>query len=96
MADTTATSYEAKCEILADVWIEYRDEEAFQELMEFADLGFPLAYAVQGGIIESNERVEELVEGTFTLLLQLLKVDDTGFDSITQLFDKSEEANKSK
>jgi hypothetical protein len=93
MADTT--DYNAKCEILADVWMEYRDEDAFKELFDFADLGFPLAYAVANGIIESNEAIADLVNGTFDLLLKLLKVEDTGFDNINQLFDTADGKNNS-
>jgi hypothetical protein len=92
MADTT--DYNAKCEILADVWMEYRDEEAFAELIEFADLGFPLAYAVANGIAENNELIEDLVNGTWELLLKLLKVNDSGFDNITQLFDTADGQDK--
>lgn len=91
MASTT--DFEAKCEILADVWMEYRDDEAFVELMDFADLGFPFAYALANGMIENNEIVSNLVDGTFTLLLQLLNVEDKGYTSITELFDEAEASN---
>jgi hypothetical protein len=92
MADTTV--FEAKCEILADVWMEYRDDEAFTDLIEFADLGFPLAYAVSNGIVQNNEAVEDLVTSTFDLLLKLLKVEDTGFENINHLFDTAEKNNQ--
>lgn len=91
MADTT--DYATKCEILADVWIEYRDEEAFKELIEYADLGFPLAHAIDNGIVESSEMAEQLINSTFELLLSILKLEDTGFESITDLFDAADEKN---
>lgn len=93
MADTT--DFDSKVQILADVWIEYRNEDAFQELLSFADLGFPLAYAINNNIIrvEPEDEATWLIEQTFTLLLQLLNVEDTGYKSITDLFDKAENKN---
>lgn len=93
MASTT--DFETKAQILADVWIEYRSDEAFDELLSFADLGFPLAYAYTNNIIriEPEDEAGFLIEQTFTLLLQLLNVEDTGYKSITDLFDTAEKKN---
>lgn len=93
MASTT--DFDTKAQILADVWVEYRDEEAFQELLSFADLGFPLAHAYNNKIIrvEPEDEATWLIEQTFGLLLQLLNVEDTGYKSITDLFDTAEKKN---
>jgi hypothetical protein len=91
MADTT--DFDAKCEILSDVWMDYREEEGLKELFSYADLGFPLAYAIDGGIVESTENSEKLIESTFELLLQSLNVEDTGFENITELFEAVEKKN---
>lgn len=93
MASTT--DFETKAQILGDVWMEYRDEEAFQELLGYADLGFPLAYAITNNIIrvEPEDEATWLVEQTFSLLLELLNVEDTGYQSITDLFDTAERNN---
>lgn len=92
MADTT--DFSAKCEILADVWMEYRDDEAFADLIEFADLGFPLAYSVANGIVESNDSVVGFVNDTYDLLLKFLVLEDEGFDNINELFSRAENKDK--
>lgn len=92
MADTTDLS--VQCEILADLWMDYRDDEGFTDFVEYNDLGLPLAYAVANGIIELNELVERYIEQTFSMLLSILKIKDTGFESLNDLFDVAEEANK--
>jgi hypothetical protein len=89
MADTT--DFSARCEILADVWMEYRDDEGFKDLMEFADLGFPLAYAVANGMVESTEIIDGFVNDTYDLLLKTLGVADEGFQNINELFSRAEE-----
>ncbi len=92
MADTT--DFRTKVEILADVWMDYRDDEAFKEIMEYADLGFPLAYAIDNGIVESTSHAEHFVTSTFDLLLQVLGVEDTGFESMTNLLETAEQKNQ--
>jgi hypothetical protein len=93
MADTT--DFRTKAQILSDVWMEYRDDEGFAELFDYADLGFPLAYALDNGMFESTEVVEQFIESTFELLLKMLKLEDTGFEGITDLF-AAAEANEDK
>ena len=88
MADTT--EFRSKLEILADLWLEYRDDEAFKELFEYSDLGFPLAYAIANGIVESNSIAEQFIEETYNLLLATLGVEDTGFESLNDLLEIAE------
>lgn len=92
MADTTDLSIQA--EILAELWMDYRDDEGFTEFIEYNDLGLPLAYAVANGIVEMNQLVERYIQETFSMLLSILKIKDTGFESLNDLFDVAEEANK--
>lgn len=93
MADTTG--FDVKCEILADVWMEYRDDEGFQTLIDFADIGFPLAYMLENGIVQSNEIAEGFIHDTFDLLLRMLKVSDTGFETLAGLLATAEQNSKS-
>jgi hypothetical protein len=92
MADTT--DFSTKCQILADLWMEYRDDEAFKELLDYADLGFPIAYLIDNGIIENSQSTEPFIESTFDLLLKLLKVEDIGFEHLNHLFEVAEENDK--
>lgn len=92
MADTT--DFSIKCEILADVWMDYRDEEGFKEIFDFADLGFPLAYLIDNSIVEATESAMGLIDDTFTILLNTLNVEDTGFENTNHLFSIANENNK--
>jgi hypothetical protein len=72
------TTYSNKAIILADLWQDYRDDEDFQDFIEYNDLGLPLAYAVANGIVESNPMVEQFVEESFRLLLVGLEIKEDG------------------
>jgi hypothetical protein len=80
-----STSYTDKCAILAEVWLNYRSDEEFQDFIEYNDLGLPLAYAIDSDIVKSTEMAQRFIEETFDLLLASLKVEDTGFDTLDAL-----------
>ena len=82
-----ATDYPVKIEILAELWTDYREEEAFTELFGYADLGFPIAYALDHGIVETTDAAEGYIDETFALLLETLGVEDAGFESLVDLFE---------
>jgi hypothetical protein len=66
----------------------YRDDEAFTELLKYGDLGFPLSYAIHENIVKSSPLAEQYINEIWDLLLGELGIDeDTGFDSIEDVFD---------
>lgn len=83
MADTT--DFRTKAEILGDLWLDYREDEEFKDFVDYNDLGLPLAYAIANGIIDSSPMAEQFVNETFRLLIGALKIEDTGFDSLSDL-----------
>lgn len=83
MAETT---YSDKTEILADLWLNYRHDEEFQDFVEYNDIGLPLAYAIANGIVKNTDLAEGYITETFDLLLAGLDVDeDTGFETLDDL-----------
>jgi len=78
----TTTTYEDKCAILSDVWLNYRNDTQFVDFIEYNDLGLPLAYAISEGIVDSTEIASGFINETFDLLLAGLGIEDTGFDSL--------------
>jgi hypothetical protein len=81
-----ATKFKNKCEILADIWLNYRYDEEFVDFVEYNDLGLPLAYAIAEGIVEKTPLAKTFVEETFDLLLAGLDVeDDTGFKNLDEM-----------
>ena len=78
----TTTTYDNKCSILSDIWLNYRNDTEFADFIEYNDLGLPLAYAIAEGIVDSTELATNFINETFDLLLAGLGVEDTGFDSL--------------
>jgi hypothetical protein len=80
------TTFENKALILADLWLNFRDDEQFQDFIDYNDLGLPLAYALANGIVKQTERATSFVEETFMLLLAGLGIEqDTGFDTLDDI-----------
>ena len=80
------TTQENKQNILADLWMNYRDDENFDDFISYNDLGLPLAYLLSAGVVKSTEQADKFVNETFDLLLASLEVEDTGFDNIDDIF----------
>jgi hypothetical protein len=78
----TTTTFDNKCAILADVWLNYRYDEQFLDFIEYNDMGLPLAYALSEGIVKGTDLSTTFIEETFGLLLAGLEIDDTGFESL--------------
>lgn len=83
----TETSYEDKVDILADLWINYREEEAFADLFAYGDISFPLAFMLKAGIVDTTERAEGFINEAFALLLEVVNAEDTGYTGLDELFD---------
>jgi hypothetical protein len=79
------TTFDNKCSILADVWLNYRYDEEFVDFIEYNDMGLPLAYAIAEGIVKSTELAESFVNEAFDLLLAGLAIDDTGFENLDDI-----------
>jgi hypothetical protein len=79
------TTYDNKCFILADLWLNYRTDEQFEDFAEYNDLGLPLAYSIMESIVKSTDVAEGFINETFDLLLAGLEIEDTGFDSLDEM-----------
>lgn len=89
----TATSYENKVDILADLWTNYREEEAFADMFAYGDISFPLAFMLKAGIVDTTERAEGFINEAFDILLDVVGLDDEGFDNLDDLFASTEMEN---
>lgn len=85
---TEQTAFMNRARILAELWMDYRDDEEFADFIEYNDLGLPLAYAIAEGIVERTDLASGFVNEAFDILLSALGVDDTGFDTLNDLLDK--------
>lgn len=80
------TTYANKCAILADLWMNYRGDEEFQDFIEYNDLGLPLSYAIDSEIVKSTEMAQRFIEEAFSLLLAALEIEeDAGYETLDDI-----------
>ena len=81
-----STTIENKVSILADLWMNYRDDENFTDFVEYNDLGLPLAYCVENKIVEMSPMALSFIQETFRMLLDALDCDeDLGYEDLEDL-----------
>jgi len=66
------TPWETKCSILADLWINHRDNVLFDDFIEYNDLGLPLAYMLSESIAASTDLAVKYINETWDLFLASL------------------------
>lgn len=87
-----ATPYEDKLAILTELWLNYRDDQNFEEFIAYNDLGLPLAYAISEGIVENTDLAATFILDTFELLLSGLAIEeDIGFETLDDLIEEAGE-----
>ena len=79
------TDYAKKVDILKHLWLNYSDNDMFEEFIDLNDLGLPMAYFISQGIVESTPMAEDLVNQSFQALLDMFEVDDRGFKSLQEI-----------
>lgn len=84
------TTFENKCAILADLWLNFRYDEQFKDFIEYNDLGLPLAYAINEGIVDTTDIANGFINETFDVLLSGMGIEDTGFDSLGDVLSEQE------
>ena len=80
------TSFENKCNILADLWMNYRFDKKFEDFVDYNDIGLPLAFMVSEDLVKPGAMAKSMLEESFDVLLAAMKVEDTGFESLDDLF----------
>ena len=84
------TNFGNKASILADLWINFRDEEQFSDFIKYNDIGLPLAYFVHTELVKPADQAIMYIEETFNLLCAALELDLEGdYESLNEMFDKS-------
>jgi hypothetical protein len=86
------TTFEDKCGILSELWLGYREDEAFRDFVAYNDLGLPLSYAIEAKMVTPQEQAIKMIDETFLLLLSALEItEDTGFETLDDLLGIFEE-----
>lgn len=86
MEEQQETPFDIKCEILGDLWINYKNDPQFVDFIQYNDIGLPLAFLISEQFVKINDKGILYINETFDLLLAALGIkDDTGFESIEDL-----------
>ena len=81
------TPIETQAQILAELWLDYRDEQYFADFVSYADLGLPLSYLLANGIVNRTAEADKFISDTWETFLGLCGIDeDTGFDTLDEMF----------
>ena len=62
-----------------------RDDEAFEDFIEYNDVGLPLAYLSSENLCEVSDDGKRYILETWDLFLAALNIKDTGFDSLEEM-----------
>lgn len=86
------TDFEMRCEILGDLWINYRSDEGFESFIEYNDIGLPLAYLLSAKVVKTvDDMAVAFIDETWDLLLASLELEeDIGFESLEELLSSIE------
>ena len=82
---TAGNTFENKITILAELWMNYRDDEELQDFVEYNDLGLPLAYFLMNEIVMPTSQSELYINETYDLFIASLQVEDKEWTSLDEL-----------
>jgi hypothetical protein len=86
-SEPTTIPYSKKCIILADFWLNYKDEEDFDDFVAYNDIGLPLAFMIAEDIVVSNATAEVYVNEAWELLCAAMDIDSKqDYDSLEDMF----------
>ena len=85
--DQVTTPFDKRCEILAELWLYNRDDVKLKDFFQYNDVGMPAAWLIDEGLVIPTPPLMLLISETFDVLLAALEIkEDTGFDSLDDLF----------
>ena len=77
--------FQNKITILAELWMNYRDDEELQDFVEYNDLGLPLSYFLMNEIVLPTDQAEIYINETYDLLIASLTVEDKRWESLDEM-----------
>jgi len=80
-----ANDFSNKVSILAELWMNYRDDDQLKDFVEYNDLGLPLAYFIMNELVLPTKQAELYIEETYSLLVASLEADDIEYESLDEL-----------
>jgi hypothetical protein len=90
MSELPYQDFNGKCNVLAELWLDYRDDEEFKDFIEYNDIGLPLSYLIYSEIAKPTGVAEQYINETYELLTQALGVSDTAlYDTLDEMLEES-------
>ena len=86
-----ATDFSNISNILAKLYMSYKEEDEFNDFIEYNDIGLPLAYLSSEGLSEPTDDGRRYITETWDLFLSALDIKDTGFTTLEEVFNKAGE-----
>ena len=83
--ENTNTDFSSRCNILGDLWLNYKGEADFSDFIDYNDIGLPLAFAISQEIVDVTEMATTYINETWDLFLESLGVKDTGFSTLDEI-----------
>ena len=81
----SGNTFENKITILAELWMNYRDDEDLKDFVEYNDLGLPLAYFLMNEIVLPTSQSELYINETYDLFIASLQVADKEWESLDEV-----------
>jgi hypothetical protein len=95
MTNNKSQTFFSRCEILAELWVEYRDDDQFKDFIAHQDIGLPLAYVIHNEIVKPTKIAKDYVNETFDLFVVALGVEsDYEWTSLNQMLDYARDTGK--
>lgn len=80
-----------KIAVLADLYLNYRDEIQFKEFVDYNDIGLPIAHLVNTGLCTMTKEAEIYVGETYDLLIVAMDIEpDLDYHTIEDMLDSME------
>ncbi len=78
-------TFDNKVSILAELWMNYRDDEQLKDFIEYNDLGLPMAYFLMNELVLPTKQSEVYIDETYNLFISSLGAKDIQYESLDEL-----------
>jgi hypothetical protein len=83
-------TFQNKVTILAELWMNYRDDDELKDFIEYNDIGLPLAYLLMNEIVLPSEQSAIYINETYDLFVSSLTVEDKEWQSLDEMLGDQE------
>jgi len=84
-------TFNNRVSILAELWMNYRDDEQLKDFIEYNDLGLPLAYFLMNELVLPTNQSQVYIDETYELLIKSLGAEDVEYESLDELLGAAEQ-----